>query len=153
MTTYDISTGNANARTYAVQDAAPPIYKVEKLIDCTVQNLLANDKVKAIKVPAKHAVLKVMTEVVVAEGTTCTGEVGTSSDADGYIDAVNLNATAGTLVTNASGGALTAHEDDIGAVSASADGIYLTVAHNASAAKLKITAIIADLAGLSATLI
>jgi hypothetical protein len=147
MTVYD-NTNSIAARPAA--SALDKLYIVEAVFDGSVQNLAAGDSVKLIHLPAKHVVIMCVAENKTAEGTTNKVEIGSSSNADAYINEVDLTQAAGTLTKNA------AHADETGinAISASADGIYLKAGDEAiDSAVVAIRALIADMGGNTTTLI
>lgn len=150
MPTYDLTIGNAAAGRSAVNEGH--IYKEELTVDFSEQNVLSTDLVKLFNIPAYHVPLHVSAQVVTAEGATATGEVGLVDDADAFIDAVNLNAAAGTLIKNG-GGAGAADEAGIGTISNAARGIYLDPGHDLDKAIMKFVAVFLDMGGISASLI
>lgn len=147
MPTYDLTIGNASAGRSAVNEGH--IYKEELTVDFSAQNVLSTDLVKLFNIPAYHVPLHVSAQVVTAEGATATGEVGLVDNADAFIDAVNLNAAAGTIVKN------TGHADEagIGTISNAARGIYLDPGHDLDTAVMKFVAVFLDMGGISASLI
>jgi len=60
------------------------------------------DSIQAIPIPAQTVVHAVGLEVLVAEGGTATADVG-STDTDGYLDGVDINAAAGTSYATSDG--------------------------------------------------
>jgi len=60
--------------------------------------LAAGDVLEVIKVPANTLVTSVVLNVTTAEGGTLTVDVGDGTDPDGYLDGVNANAAAATLL-------------------------------------------------------
>ena len=83
-------------------------FRVVKTID--LAQIVANDNagvalttgdiIKAIDIPANTVVLGVHCKVHVAEGAACTIDVGvTGGSANGFLDDVNLNSTATSVMT------------------------------------------------------
>ena len=147
MPTYDLTIGNASAGRSAVNEGH--IYKEEITIDFSEQNVLSTDLVKLFNIPAYHVPLHVSAQVVTAEGSTATGEVGLVDNADAFINEVNLNAAAGTIVKNTGN----AEETGIGTISNAARGIYLDPGHDLDTAVMKFVAVFLDMSGISASLI
>lgn len=147
MPTYDLTIGNASAGRSAVNEGH--IYKEEITIDFSEQNVLSTDLVKLFNIPAYHVPLHVSAQVVTAEGATATGEVGLVDNADAFINEVDLNAAAGTIVKNTGN----AEETGIGTISNAARGIYLDPGHDLDKAIMKFVAVFLDMGGISASLI
>ena len=147
MPTYDLTIGNASAGRSAVNEGH--IYKEELTVDFSAHNVLSTDLVKLFNIPAYHVPLHVSAQVVTAEGATATGEVGLVDNADAFINEVDLNAAAGTIVKN------TGHADEagIGTISNAARGIYLDPGHDLDKAIMKFVAVFLDMGGISASLI
>lgn len=147
MPTYDLTIGSASAGRSAVNEGH--IYKEELTVDFSAHNVLSTDLVKLFNIPAYHVPLHVSAQAVTAEGATATGEVGLVDNADAFIDTVDLNAAAGTIVKNASH----ADETGIGTISNAARGIYLDPGHDLDTAVMKFVAVFLDMGGISASLI
>jgi hypothetical protein len=147
MPTYDLTIGNAAAGRSAVNEGH--LYKEELTVDFSAHNVLSTDLVKLFNIPAYHVPLHVSAQVITQEGATATGEVGLVDNADAFIDAVDLNAAAGTIVKN------TGHADEagIGTISNAARGIYLDPGHDLDTAVMKFVAVFLDMSGISASLI
>jgi len=106
---------------------------IENIIDFSKLNVAASDVVQVAKIPAGAIVRDVIVTVLTAEGATCTADVGDTGDADGWIDDANLNAVGAKL-------SLPAIDYKVaGGKAYTANGtINLTMAHNASTAKLAV---------------
>lgn len=148
MATYDYSEGNVNARTLDAEYEGSVYLKTVRF-DASVNNLVTADVARLMVIPPYHVVQEVVCNVITAEGTTNRIEVGTSADADGFIDSVNLAAT-GVTKNSAQ-----AHETKIGAILATQTYLTFTVGstENIDSAVFEITALIANMAGKSASLI
>lgn len=107
------------------------------MVDFSVNNAASSDVVQVYNVPAGMVVTLVRVLVVVAEGGTLTFDVGDGDDPNGYDDAVNGNATAGTMTIGVTGtdAYLTAN----GKRYTAADTIDLTLDNAADAAKIAVT--------------
>lgn len=157
MSAYDITNGLAAALGVSAEGVGRS-FVLKKRVDfannATLDgDALAADTVKVFTLPPYHIITHAMSKIITAEGATCTAELGLDGDPDGLIDAIDLNAAAGTLVVNASGGALTATEDDIGTVSASARGVNLTLGHDTDTAVVDISIHVINLGAEPDTLI
>ena len=148
MTTYDLSTGNASALGLCAEGLGC-VYKLEKTIEVQATGVVASDKLKVFNIPPYHSVLKVVTEVITAAGTTSTISIGTSGTATAYDASVNLNAAEGTIAQSDVAGT----DAGIGVVSGTANGIYVTHNHAQALAVYRITALVADLSPKSDSLI
>lgn len=121
------------------------VFVLRNLLDFSDVNVLASDVVQALMVPANTMVLDVICRVVVAEGATCTADVGDGSSTAGWDTGVNLNAAVGTTTQTVQGTDARKAANAFGYVYTAADTIDLVMGHNTDAAKLLITAICVDL--------
>lgn len=73
------------------------LVKAQNTVSYSTINSISGELSEVLKIPAGAIVYNVATQVVTAEGATATAEVGDSTDEDGWIDSIDLNATAGTV--------------------------------------------------------
>lgn len=108
---------------------------IQKLIDFSVNNAAASDVVQVFNVKEGMVITNVKCIVIVAEGGTFTFDIGvTGDDPNGFDDAVNGNATAGTITDSASG--TDAYATANGKYFNADDTIDIVLDHAADAAKL-----------------
>ncbi len=145
--TYDLTEGSSAARTFDAE-YFDNVYVKEVIFDASVQGLGTGESVGLMRIPPKHVAIKVVAEILTAEGVTNTVEVGNTEDEDAYIDALDCAAAAGTVTSSAA-------EPSIGVASATATilGIKAGATEAMDTAKVKITALIVNMAGKSASLI
>jgi len=72
-------------------------------LDFSATNVSASDVVQALNIPAGAFVTAVWVYINTAEGGTSTNDIGDGSDPNGWDDAVNFNATAGTVTRTTQG--------------------------------------------------
>lgn len=107
-------------------EVGPALLKWEKIVDFSVNSLLITTSGALFDLPADILVIGCKVEVLTAEGGTATADLGiTGGDVDAYIDGVDLNAAAGTVVV--SGDAATAEP-----ASMETSGKYLSAAETVS---------------------
>lgn len=109
-------------------EVGPALLKWEKIVDFSVpaNNLAGTDTAQLFDLPADILVVAAKVEVLTPEGGVATADLGiTGGDVDAYIDGVDLNAAAGTVVM--SGDAATAEP-----VSLETSGKYLSAAETVS---------------------
>ena len=99
-------------------------------------NASAADVIQALNIPAGAFVLGVWTYINTAEGGVATADVGDAVDPNGYNDALDLNAAAGTVEK-----ALEADALGVGKYYAAADTIDLTLDHNLDAVVVTVMAL------------
>lgn len=104
----------------------------------------AADVIQALKIPAGSMVLSVLTYINTAEGDVATCDVGDATDPNGYNDACDLNAAAGTVEK-----ALEADALSVGKYYAADDTIDLTLDHNLDAAIVTVMALYAPIEKVS----
>lgn len=102
--------GDGAAQLTAV--SAGKCYRLQKRIDTATSNLGSGDIVALFNIPANTYIQSVHIEVETAEGGTATVDVGLHSDlastpteyasgsADGFLDGVSVNSTAGTILSS-----------------------------------------------------
>lgn len=66
-------------------------------LDFSATNAAASDVVQAVNIPAGAFVLAVWIYINTAEGGVATADIGDGADPNGFDDAVNFNAAAGTV--------------------------------------------------------
>ncbi|MCK5612991.1 hypothetical protein KAR91_64550 [Candidatus Pacearchaeota archaeon] len=108
----------------------------ENTLDFSAINASSADVVQALKIPAGALVEAVWCYIGTAEGGTMTFDIGDADDPNGYDDAVDGNATAGTMTrsleaTDALG---------VGKYYSSADTIDITLDNDADAMIITIVA-------------
>lgn len=99
MATQDLTHGTAGAPYARHQD--PRFFLVENVIDFSADNAASADVIQALHITAPSFVLFAGLEVQTLEGGTATGDLGDGDNADGYLDGVDLNGTAGDLYVSA----------------------------------------------------
>lgn len=122
MADHDLTVNQGGEPIYA----GPRMVVMEKIVDFSVNNLASADTAQLFDLPADlfHVVTKV--EVLTPEGGVATADLGiTGGDVDKYIDGVDLNAAAGTVVV--SGDAATAEP-----ASMETGGVYISAAETVS---------------------
>ena len=72
-------------------------------LDFSVTNVAASDVVQAINIPAGAFVLATWAYINTAEGGIATADIGDGADPNGFDDAVNFNAAAGTVTRTLQG--------------------------------------------------
>lgn len=107
-------------------EVGPALLKWEKIIDFSVNNIASGSTAQLFDLPADILVVACKVEVLTAEGGVATADLGlTGGNVDEYIDGVDLNAAAGTVVV--SGAAATAEP-----VAMENGGKYLSAAETVS---------------------
>lgn len=106
----------------------------EVLIDFAAMNVAASDVVQVYNVAEGCIVESVKLMVVVAEGGTCTIDIGDGDGTNSWDATVSINATAKTITASASG--TDAYATANGKYYASADTIDFVMGHAADAAKV-----------------
>jgi hypothetical protein len=149
MGTYDYTKGSGGANPYS----GHKVSVVERVLDfaeiaaaraaASQAALAADDVLQVIPVKAGQFAQLALAEVITAEGETATLEVGDGADPNGFLDAVNANATgqSASLATTAysvavGGGKLYTADDTI-------DVALRTAAFNV--AKIRLVAVVVDL--------
>jgi len=92
-TTVDLTKGAAGA-AYPASDL-PKVFIIENIIDFAATNRTATDILQALNVKAGTFVLLAGVEVLVVEDSTATIDLGDGSNADGYLDAADIEAAVG----------------------------------------------------------
>jgi hypothetical protein len=72
-------------------------------LDFSATNVDSGTVVQALKVNAGMVITDLRVQVVTAEGSNASCDIGDSTDPNGYDDLVNLDATAGTFTATAKG--------------------------------------------------
>lgn len=90
MATVDLTKG------YSAKETIDGGVFITKHVDFSVNNVSASDVVQLIPVQHGLLVTDFFVTVLTAEGGTATADFGDGDDPNGFDDAVNLNATAGT---------------------------------------------------------
>jgi hypothetical protein len=96
MATVNLRTGTAGNSGFDMT-AMSRLFVLEKTIDFTetaTAAAVAADVLQLLDIPAMTAVLAVYAHVETAMGTAGTMEIGDGSDADGFIDSLDLNTVA-----------------------------------------------------------
>ncbi len=109
--------------------------------------LASGDVLEVIPVPAKSLVMRVGYDVTTAEGATATFDLGDGSDADGYLNDVDLNSVASGVMALAltEGTPNTIAGYSNGKYYSAADTIDITLNNNAiNVAVVRIWALVAD---------
>lgn len=145
MATKDLTAGAAGIPI----NSLGKIYRLKNTIDFSIaaNNSLAADVIQCLDIQANTQVVQVWTKVVTPEGGVCTADVGDGTDPNGYNDAMDLNAAAGTIEQSADG--TDAYADDVqppgGKIYTAADTIDMVLDHNTDAAVIEIYAFCIDL--------
>jgi len=150
MADFDITVGNAAAGRSAVNEGH--LYKEEITFSAVDTPLAATDRAKIFNVPAGMVLEHISAKIITAEGAVATAEIGDGTNADAYLDSVDLNAAAGTLIKNG-GGAGAADEIGIGTISAEDGAIYLDPGAALDTCVVHFVAVFLDMGGISASLI
>lgn len=96
MANLDLRTGGTLA--LAQVDQTPEYLMVYKL-DTSAVSITATDMVvQMFNIPANTRVIEVITEVITAEGGTCTFDLGDAADTGRYLDGASANSAAGTIL-------------------------------------------------------
>jgi hypothetical protein len=95
MPTYDL-TISASHKRYTTPY---PIEVREFVYDATQRTLIQNDVIECIDVAAGERVLSVDCKVLTADANAGTSEIGDGADTNGYLEAFNDAAAAGTYYT------------------------------------------------------
>ncbi len=150
MPTFDLTVGGAAA---SVQAAAPGMNKGPFVRELTVEPAVdgtfnAADILQLIAVPAKTLVLYALVEVLVAEGSVCTGDIGdTGVDPNGYLDAVDFDTVAANfmslILAEAAPNTVSAYTH--GKYYETADTIDLVLDHDMDLGKWRIVVVMLDL--------
>jgi len=109
--------------------------------------LASGDVLEVIPVPAKSLVMRVGYDVTTAEGATATFDLGDGSDADGYLNDVDLNSVASGVMALAltEGAPNTISGYSNGKYYSAADTIDITLNNNAiNVAVVRLWALVAD---------
>jgi hypothetical protein len=109
--------------------------------------LASGDVLEVIPVPAKTLVMRVGYDVTTAEGATATFDLGDGSDADGYLNDVDLNSVGSGVMSLAltEGTPNTIAGYSNGKYYSAADTIDMTLNNNAiNAAVVRVWALVAD---------
>ncbi len=109
--------------------------------------LASGDVLEVIPVPAKSLVMRVGYDVTTAEGATATFDLGDGSDADGYLNDVDLNTVASGVMALAltEGTPNTISGYSNGKYYSAADTIDITLNNNAiNVAVVRLWALVAD---------
>ncbi len=109
--------------------------------------LASGDVLEVIPVPAKSLVMRVGYDVTTAEGATATFDLGDGSDADGYLNDVDLNSVASGVMALAltEGTPNTISGYSNGKYYSAADTIDITLNNNAiNVAVVRLWALVAD---------
>jgi len=146
---YDLS-AQASSR---VQAGYRPMFTVENEIDFSEVNGGAGaglgETVGAINVYKGWLVHRVLLEVVTPEGATQTFDVGDETDPNGFLDAVNGNAAAGTqyvtelALTDGTPNTVTGYSN--GKIYAADDQIDVTATQACDTAVIKVVALVTDM--------
>jgi hypothetical protein len=109
--------------------------------------LASGDVLEVIPVPAKSLVMRVGYDVTTAEGATATFDLGDGSDADGYLNDVDLNTVASGVMalalTEGTPNTITGYSN--GKYYSAADTIDITLNNNAiNVAVVRLWALVAD---------
>ena len=146
MADFDLTVGQGAAAPYS-----PPLALLfEKIVDFSVNPLAGSDTAQLFDLPAGILVIAASTKVLTAEGGVATFDLGlTGGNVDEYLDGVDANAAAGTVVM--SGDAATDEP-----IAFANNGKYLSaaetvslLANNAMAnAKIKFSIMALDLRGM-----
>ena len=107
--------------------------KITISVDCSATNLGTTDTYKLFTIPAGTYVACVFVNVLTAEGSTCTADIGDSGSATQYQSNTNINSVA-----------MTASAYTTGKGYGSADYLVLHMDNAASAAKFTVTALVAN---------
>ena len=103
--TVDATTGGTGALSQSLGTGMYRLYKTFDLADLKASlnddtDFAAGDIMKAFSIPANTLILTAHCKVHVAEGATCTIDVGiTGDDADGFLDGANINSTSTSVAT------------------------------------------------------
>lgn len=76
------------------EDLGLRVICVENTLDFSVTNVGSGNVVQALKIPANVRVIDCGFEVIVAEGSAASCDLGDSADPNGFDDAIDLNASA-----------------------------------------------------------
>ena len=109
--------------------------------------LASGDVLEVIPVPAKTLVMRVGYDVTIAEGATATFDLGDGSDADGYLNDVDLNSVGSGVMSLAltEGTPNTIAGYSNGKYYSAADTIDMTLNNNAiNVAVVRVWALVAD---------
>jgi hypothetical protein len=111
--------------------------------------LASGDVLEVIPVPAKSLVMRVGYDVTTAEGATATFDLGDGSDADGFLNDVDLNAVGSGVMalalTEGTPNTITGYSN--GKYYSAADTIDVTLNNNAiNVAVVRVWALVADCA-------
>ncbi len=124
------------------------VREVETVLDCATSPREANDVVNLFPVKAGQRVLHTRVVVETAEGAAVTLDVGDGAGASGYQSAVNGNVVAATdmalALTEGAPNTVTGYTG--GKTYAADDTVDMVFSAAASAAKIKVQALIADFA-------
>lgn len=101
MADHDLTVGQSSQPA----EVGPGMLFFEKIVDFSVNNLASSDTAQLFDLPADIQVVLCKVEVLTPEGGTATADLGlTGGNVDEYIDGVDLNAAAGTVVVSGDAG-------------------------------------------------
>ena len=122
--------------TQYLEDLKTRQIKIENELDFSATNVASADVVEALKIPADCLITDVHVIVKTAEGGTLTFDVGDGADPNGFDDAVDGNATAGSVTSSIKG----TDAYGIGRAYTANDTIDLTMDNAADAASIVVVA-------------
>lgn len=157
MATYTDSLGFNKGSAALRADGLTKVTRMEVVLDFAkiaaarsaagVTALASGDVLEVIPVPAKTLVMRVGYDVTTAEGATATFDLGDGSDADGYLNDVDLNSVGSGVMSLAltEGTPNTIAGYSNGKYYSAADTIDMTLNNNAiNAAVVRVWALVAD---------
>lgn len=157
MATYTDSLGFNKGSAALRADGLTKVTRMEVVLDFAkiaaarsaagVTALASGDVLEVIPVPAKTLVMRVGYDVTTAEGATATFDLGDGSDADGFLNDVDLNAVGSGVMalalTEGTPNTITGYSN--GKYYSAADTIDVTLNNNAiNVAVVRIWALVAD---------
>lgn len=157
MATYTDSLGFNKGSAALRADGLTKVTRMEVVLDFAkiaaarsaagVTALASGDVLEVIPVPAKTLVMRVGYDVTTAEGATATFDLGDGSDADGYLNDVDLNSVGSGVMSLAltEGTPNTIAGYSNGKYYSAADTIDITLNNNAiNVAVVRVWALVAD---------
>jgi hypothetical protein len=157
MATYTDSLGFNKGSAALRADGLTKVTRMEVVLDFAkiaaarsaagVTALASGDVLEVIPVPAKTLVMRVGYDVTTAEGATATFDLGDGSDADGYLNDVDLNSVGSGVMSLAltEGTPNTIAGYSNGKYYSAADTIDMTLNNNAiNVAVVRVWALVAD---------
>ena len=157
MATYTDSLGFNKGSAGFRADGLTKVTRMEVVLDFAkiaaarsaagVTALASGDVLEVIPVPAKTLVMRVGYDVTTAEGATATFDLGDGSDADGYLNDVDLNSVGSGVMSLAltEGTPNTIAGYSNGKYYSAADTIDMTLNNNAiNVAVVRVWALVAD---------